>query len=386
MKQAKKNGNDSKLRSTPDELPMDDLVRALWMGLGGRTQDLATYLHRIVPKWRSWNPDLAQRVEALLGQNQRHSSVSRSVRFDEGTSFAKPSFAHFGGEDLGDLIRIESNIELSVDPVWPPQVQTALMALIEERRSLKRLHSVGLMPTRTVIFTGPPGVGKTLAARWIAQQLDLPLCTLNLSAVMSSFLGRTGSNLTQVMTVALNSPCILFFDEIDAIAKRRDDNTDIGELKRLVTVLLQALDSWPSTNLLIAATNHDQLLDPAVWRRFESRVEFSMLGAELQSQLLAKLLGKDWGILDRREQYEIAIASEIFSPCDLTQIAYRAKRESVLSGADFRERLLGNLHGAIHALPLAMRRAAGEQLKKRGYGQREIHRITGLARETIREM
>jgi len=133
---------------------------------------------------------------------------------------------------------------------------------------------LGLHPSKSILFTGPPGVGKTLAAKWIARQLNRPLLVLDLAAVMSSFLGRTGNNIRYVLDYAKNTECVLLLDELDAIAKRRDDTSEIGELKRLVTVLLQEIDDWPPTGLLIAATNHPDLLDPAVWRRFEVVVEF----------------------------------------------------------------------------------------------------------------
>ncbi len=99
---------------------------------------------------------------------------------------------------------------------------------------------------------------------------------LDLSAVMSSFLGRTGNNLRVVLDYAKASHGVLLLDEFDAIAKRRDDTVEVGELKRLVTVLLQEIDVWPSDGLLIAATNHQELLDPAVWRRFDAVIRFSL--------------------------------------------------------------------------------------------------------------
>src|ERR1700733_11402427 len=133
-----------------------------------------------------------------------------------------------------------------------------------------------LHPTKSALFVGPPGVGKTLAARWIAKKLNRPLIVLDLSAVMSSFLGRTGNNVRNVLDYAKGVECIFLLDEFDAIAKRRDDAVEVGELKRLVTVLLQEIDEWPSSGILIAATNHPELLDPAVWRRFDLIVKFPM--------------------------------------------------------------------------------------------------------------
>jgi len=98
---------------------------------------------------------------------------------------------------------------------------------------------------------------------------------------MSSYLGKTGNNVRAVFDHAISRPCVLLLDEFDAIAKRRDDDSDVGELKRLVNVLLQALDDWPANSLLIAATNHGELLDPAVWRRFDHVVQFEPPSVEL---------------------------------------------------------------------------------------------------------
>ncbi len=121
---------------------------------------------------------------------------------------------------------------------------------IEEKPHLPHVPGkVGLQPTKTVLFMGDSGVGKTLAARWLAYELKLLLLTLGLSAVMSSYLGCTGSNLRHVLDFAKNTDYVLLLDELNAVAKRRDDKGEIGELKRLVTVLLQQLDNWPSSIL-----------------------------------------------------------------------------------------------------------------------------------------
>ncbi|MEO0857735.1 MAG: ATP-binding protein, partial [Bacteroidota bacterium] len=171
------------------------------------------------------------------------------------------------------LVKFEPSVRLGIEPVWTEEVGKVLSDIIQERERADELAERGLLPTRTLLLTGMPGVGKTLAAQWISQSLELPLMTLDLAAVMSSYLGKTGSNLRSVLDYAAKTPCLLLLDEFDAIAKRRGDDVELGELKRLVTVLLQSVDEWPAHGLLVAATNHPELLDPAVWRRFDIVLE-----------------------------------------------------------------------------------------------------------------
>lgn len=119
-------------------------------------------------------------------------------------------------------------------------------------------------------------MGKTLSARYIAAQIDKPLWVLDLTTVMSSLLGKTGNNLRAVFDHAKQNEAVLLLDEIDLIAKRRSDESDVGELKRLVTAILQEVDNWPDTGLLLAATNHPELIDPALWRRFDAILRFEV--------------------------------------------------------------------------------------------------------------
>ena len=366
----------------------DDLVRILWMGLGGRSADLESYLRRVLPKWEAEAPELGRRLHELLAQsNTPRSSLTRQATSPTYQN-EEIGFRHAAASSAGTdgLLRFETAVTLSVEPVWTPEVAAELHSIIQERRSASELAKAGLRPTHTVIFTGVPGVGKTLAARWLARELGLPLAVLNLGAVMSSFLGRTGANLRQVISFASQQPCVLLLDELDAIAKRRDDNSDIGELKRLVTVLLQELDAWPSDALLVAATNHEKLIDPAVWRRFERRIVFPLPRADQQAQLMERLLNAEWLSLPSSTRAAVAAIATHFSPSDLTQLALRAKRDVIVLAGKFEPRLLANIGNAVASLPLSERRLIGAELKRMKLGQREINRLTGLARETIREL
>ena len=170
------------------------------------------------------------------------------------------------------------------------RAEAVIAALIDQRRQAERLALTGLEPPKSLLLQGPPGVGKTLTARFLAHELGLPLMTVELAALMSSLLGQTGQNLRQLLDHARSFPCVLLLDEFDAVAKRRDDQSDIGELKRLVNVLLLELERWPDTGLLIAATNHPQLLDPAVGRRFDITLALDLPGQAERVTIMQRAL------------------------------------------------------------------------------------------------
>lgn len=185
------------------------------------------------------------------------------------------------------LVRVDQpSADSRERPLLAKAVESAIERIIKEREAAERLLAAGLIPVRSLLMSGPPGVGKTMTAAWLAARLDLPLYTLDLASVISSFLGKTGANVRAVLKHAQEQPCVLLLDEFDAIAKRRDDETDVGELKRLVTVILQTIDEWSPTSMLVAATNHGELLDPAVWRRFDVTLRFDMPSREQRTSLL----------------------------------------------------------------------------------------------------
>jgi len=151
-------------------------------------------------------------------------------------------------------------------------VEAACEELIEEQRRSDVLRASGLEPRHRLLLSGPPGNGKTSLAEALAFELALPLFTVRYDAVITSYLGETAQRLRRLFDYVRTEPCVLFFDEFDAIGKERGDLHETGEIKRVVTTLLLQLDDLPAYNVLVGATNHPELLDRATWRRFQLRL------------------------------------------------------------------------------------------------------------------
>ena len=175
-------------------------------------------------------------------------------------------------------------------PVYGLVVRDTIEGLLQEWTREAALRSVGVEPTRSLLIYGPPGSGKTLTAHYIASQLKLPLVTARIDGLISSFLGTTARNIANLFDFANRYACVLLLDEFDALAKLRDDPHEIGEIKRVVNTLLQNLDLRCSYGITIAITNHDRLLDPAVWRRFETQVHLGEPESEAREYMIARFL------------------------------------------------------------------------------------------------
>jgi SpoVK/Ycf46/Vps4 family AAA+-type ATPase len=192
------------------------------------------------------------------------------------------------GEELVTLHEstISSDMIILTDRVGP-----RIERVLKEHSARKTLLAHGYPPKNKLLFWGPPGCGKTYTAYYIAHELGIPVGTLRLSAVISSFLGDTASHLQRVFDMASRIPMVLLLDEVDAVGKQRDDPNDVGELKRIVNSLLQLLDGFASsTSIIIAASNHQYMIDPAVWRRFDDVVQFPMPTPKDRREYLNQML------------------------------------------------------------------------------------------------
>ncbi|MGC8490344.1 MAG: AAA family ATPase [Syntrophobacteraceae bacterium] len=220
------------------------------------------------------------------------------------------------------------------DVVLSPENRNTLEEILEQHHREDVLKSYGLRPVDKILFCGPPGCGKTLTAEVIALELGRPLAMIRIDSVVSSYLGETAANLRKVFDFIDSAPMVALFDEFDALGKEREDRSEHGELKRVVNAVLQMLDAYQGKALIIAATNHEQMLDSAIWRRFEEVLLFDLPSREELLQLLQiKLRGV-------RREFETADdrVLSLFSGmthAEVERVLRRSIKEMILKGQEF---------------------------------------------------
>ena len=213
----------------------------------------------------------------------------------------------------------EPQVGLS-DLILPLPADRLTRQLIEEQSRSDVLRAQGLQPRHRILLSGPPGNGKTSIAEALAQALALPLLTVRYDALVGAYLGETNARLAKLFEYARATPCVLFFDEFDAVGKERGDVHETGEIKRVVSFLLMQLDQLPSYVIAVAATNHAELLDRAVWRRFQLRIDMPAPDAARRAVLVSRFFDvwkDDPGMTPERvaEQLGPVSFAEVFEYC-----------------------------------------------------------------------
>jgi SpoVK/Ycf46/Vps4 family AAA+-type ATPase len=232
--------------------------------------------------------------------------------------------------DLASLLSVGySDVRLS-NLVLPSSLQERLERVLREQKQQEQLRAHALAPRRKLLLIGPPGSGKTMTAAALAGELKLPLLTIRLDGVITRFLGETASKLRLIFDAMYDTRGVYLFDEFDAIGSRRNTGNDVGEIRRVLNSFLQFLEGDESHSLVVAATNHPELLDPALFRRFDDVIEYALPSPDVAQRILRtrlKLFGAssvDWP--------PVLGAAEGLSQADLSRAADEAAKVAVLNG------------------------------------------------------
>lgn len=359
-----------------------DLAQLVRLVIAEQYDDVRLYVARLVRKYRETMPALSEQLELYLrNKPQRPAQGLRKAMMPKSATYQAIPV----DEDSRLTLLKTPNEKLTSKPLLSSKIEESLDQIILERKHIDRLKNLGLQPTRSAIFVGPPGVGKTLTASWLAQKLGVPFYVLDLTAVMSSYLGKSGNNLRVALDFAKKEPCVLLLDEIDSIAKKRSDDSDVGELKRLVTVILQEVDEWPSSSLLLAATNFAELIDPALWRRFDLVVNFERPNSESIKEAIKRFLGPDYAIFARWiDLLVIMFKDESFSNIERS---IKKFRRSVALGISSDEELIESfIKDGLSELERNERIEIAVNLNRHSkLSQHAISDLTGVSRDTIRK-
>lgn len=232
-----------------------------------------------------------------------------------------------------DIVDVSCPTCVEDDYVFGEDVEKMIASMIASYARREELLRAGVGNYNTLLLYGPPGCGKTSVANLIASRMGLPLVTVRLDTLVSSLLGSTAKNIRKVFEFASRKRCVLFLDEFDAIAKMRDDRNELGELKRVVNGLLQEIDMFSPESVLVAATNHHAMLDPAVWRRFGIVFKVNLPDEGQIARLFLRLVegrqGKD--LVSKKHMSYLKSEFKGCSHSAITTIVRNAIKESVLA-------------------------------------------------------
>lgn len=282
---------------------------------------------------------------------------------------------------------IEPEVKLSDVALSEKTIET-LYQVIHERRLSKEFFDRGIAPTNRILFCGPPGCGKTLTANALAGELGLPIACVKLDGLVSSYLGQTGTNIRKIFDFVKDKNIVLFLDEFDAIAKKRDDSNELGELKRVVTTLLQNLDSLPPNVFLIAATNHHHMLDPAIWRRFDFSILLELPNNNQRKKIIRKHIGEP-NFLTSSNFDMLVILTDGMSGSQIRTFVESLIKHNILAGSS--SQISANEIATVwlnHTTLFLSEDSedfvnALKNLNKNGISMRDLEKISGIPKSTL---
>ncbi|MHB8189253.1 MAG: AAA family ATPase [Ferrimicrobium sp.] len=273
----------------------------------------------------------AQQGHSKFAQELRELVDSAKVASQEGGRQLRPVPVTQPRGDLAGLLAVSYPNQRFADLVVEPSVRASLERVLTEQRQQDRLLERGFQPVRSLLFVGPPGTGKTLSASVLAGELHLPLFLIRLESLITKFMGETSAKLRMIFDAAEETRGVYFFDEVDALAGDRSSPNDVGEIRRVLNSFLQFLEQHCSPSILVAATNHPQLLDRAIFRRFGIVVQYELPTPDLARDVIRNRLasintrGLNWKRID-----DAAVG---LSQAELTLAGEQAAKQTILSNA-----------------------------------------------------
>jgi SpoVK/Ycf46/Vps4 family AAA+-type ATPase len=236
---------------------------------------------------------------------------------------------------------------------------------------------------------GKPGTGKTSLAKWIASRLNIPFMALNIAAVITSYLGQTGQNLKKVLDRAKLEPCLLLLDEFDALGYHRGDDADVGEMRRVVTVLLQEIENWPEHSIIVAATNMPEQVDPAFRRRFSRWIEIPLPDFNIRLDILKHYYGTKKG---SQNYLEIAAAALVgASGADLQEFIRKVRTGEIVENLSPRDAIWIELQREIFERPYSDKEKANfaktaREMDEKRFTYRFLGEILKISHTSVRRL
>ncbi|HBR92909.1 MAG TPA: AAA family ATPase [Opitutae bacterium] len=306
------------------------------------------------------NPDLKAVCRAIIEDEKRLGHSKLATELESAYTKIEPTDSGSAGRprpprtnslsalpsskrDSAPLVQVLEHSQLRHHMVLPSEVEQRFIRIEKEYAARSRLAQYGLNARKRILLYGPPGCGKSLGAERIAWATGLPLHKVRFDTLISSYFGETATNLSKLFEAIEAQPCALFLDECDTIARARGASNDVGEISRVVNMLLQQLEDYRGDGLIIAATNHYESLDSAIYRRFDEAIEIPKPGIVE----IARLLKTALSALKLNAQIDLqqfAASLDGFSFSEVERIAQNAAKRSILAN---REKVsLDDLEGA----------------------------------------
>ncbi len=308
-----------------------DLMIRLFRSIEGESKDdLVKVAKKIIDNEEAkGHTKLAGRLKSILKSN---TAESQSFKKELRTILPPGALIPTSRRHNIPLATCIDRNNLRHEMILPQEVEANFKRIESEYVARERLAHFGLKPRQKILFYGSPGCGKSMGAERIAWNIGLPFLKVRFEAIMSSYLGESASNLKSLFETAKQTPCVLLLDEFDFIAKARSTGHDVGEMHRMVNILLNLLEDYEAPGLLIATTNLEGALDQALFRRFDDIIEIPKPGKEEIQRLLKASLSSM--VTDPKIDYTtLAEKMEGLSAAIVVQIAKNAAKMAVIKGA-----------------------------------------------------